>query len=204
MATSTENAEKTVKRLRSKHRAELKIEVLQYWDSDVSLQQIAKLVSCRQPTVKSIFTQAYGAEAVMSRKRRLYSLSKIGVLNPMTGKSGNLHHNFQGRASDSKGYYTVTTPKWCGKTTKRVYEHHVVWALGQGVDRVPEGYTIHHIDGNPGNNEFSNLVCMTPSAHTKLHAIFRRCNDYSERKYTQVGGSTASLLQPEDEIVCSE
>lgn len=34
---------------------------------------------------------------------------------------------------------------------------------------IPEGYEIHHIDGNPTNNTISNLVMMTKSEHIKLH-----------------------------------
>lgn len=35
---------------------------------------------------------------------------------------------------------------------------------------IPAGWEIHHIDEDPDNNEFSNLVCVHPVDHAKLHS----------------------------------
>ena len=34
---------------------------------------------------------------------------------------------------------------------------------------IPEGYQIHHIDGNHENDEPSNLMAVTPEEHARLH-----------------------------------
>ena len=34
---------------------------------------------------------------------------------------------------------------------------------------IPEGYHIHHIDGNHQNNDPSNLMAVTPEEHARLH-----------------------------------
>ena len=34
---------------------------------------------------------------------------------------------------------------------------------------IPKGYHIHHIDGNPLNNNIENLIAVTPEEHAKLH-----------------------------------
>jgi hypothetical protein len=37
------------------------------------------------------------------------------------------------------------------------------------VGEIPKGYHIHHKDGNPSNNEISNLECLSPKEHTDRH-----------------------------------
>ena len=55
---------------------------------------------------------------------------------------------------------------------KAVPEHVVVWEQAHGPK--PEGYDIHHIDGNGKNNALENLVCLTKSEHKLLHARLKR------------------------------
>lgn len=52
---------------------------------------------------------------------------------------------------------------------QRKYEHHLVWE--QAFGSIPEGYEIHHKDGNKLNNSLSNLQLITRSEHARLHAI---------------------------------
>lgn len=203
METFAENDEKTVKRSRSKHRAELDEEVLPLWDTSLTLENIARRVGCRQPTVVEIYKNHFNEQMFKERKRRLYQMSKLGERNPMTGKFNTAHHNYKGRASDCKGYYTVTTPNWADKKTKRMFEHHVIWLAFHRLTSIPKGCHIHHIDGDKGNNAISNLVCLTAQEHLIIHAFDRRCNDYGEAQYIQVDGSTSALLQREHEIVYS-
>ena len=46
--------------------------------------------------------------------------------------------------------------------------HHAVYKFYCGA--IPEGKIIHHKDGNPLNNDISNLVAVTPSEHQKIHS----------------------------------
>ena len=43
------------------------------------------------------------------------------------------------------------------------YLHRFVWERAHGP--IPKGKVIHHIDGNPGNNEVSNLECVSLREH---------------------------------------
>ena len=46
---------------------------------------------------------------------------------------------------------------------------------------LPRGYEIHHIDGNPMNDEISNLLALTHVEHSRLHAQLGNLNvNYSE------------------------
>lgn len=47
----------------------------------------------------------------------------------------------------------------------RIYRKIYVEAHGP----VPKGYHIHHIDGDPNNNNIENLIAVTPEEHYRLH-----------------------------------
>ena len=48
-----------------------------------------------------------------------------------------------------------------------VWLHRAVWASVHGP--IPSDHHIHHIDGNPGNNDVANLECLTPQQHADEH-----------------------------------
>lgn len=45
--------------------------------------------------------------------------------------------------------------------------HRDVWEHERGP--IPDGWHIHHIDGNPENNDISNLECVSPKQHAERH-----------------------------------
>lgn len=47
--------------------------------------------------------------------------------------------------------------------------HAEVWKDANGVDTVPAGHVIHHVDCNPLNNDPGNLRCVTRKEHARLH-----------------------------------
>ena len=46
--------------------------------------------------------------------------------------------------------------------------HRAVWTDAYG--SIPDGHHIHHIDGNPLNNDISNLDCVSRSDHLREHS----------------------------------
>lgn len=46
--------------------------------------------------------------------------------------------------------------------------HRAIWEYHKG--KIPEGYHIHHKDGDPFNNSIENLQCLTPKDHCKAHS----------------------------------
>lgn len=135
------------------------------------LEQIADNLGISYVAIRNWFSKNYSAEFRKQRKIANYRASKLGENNPMKGKFGSLHHNFIGRVSDNKGYYTVLKPLWWTglNKSKRVFEHHVVYCAANGLTCLPEGYEIHHIDHDPGNNDISNLMLVTPEEHKQIH-----------------------------------
>jgi hypothetical protein len=45
--------------------------------------------------------------------------------------------------------------------------HRILWEEKYG--EIPEGYVVHHIDGNKINNDMNNLRLLSVEEHTKLH-----------------------------------
>ena len=69
---------------------------------------------------------------------------------------------------ESRGkYYLGNVPKDDGKRHP-VRAHVYVWEKYYGA--VPEGFSVHHIDKNPRNNDISNLTLMSYSYHSSLHS----------------------------------
>lgn len=66
-------------------------------------------------------------------------------------------HKF--RRDKKTGYYLCST--------LHVRLHRYVWEYFNGT--IPEGYHVHHIDGNKENNDISNLAMMSRHEHEQLH-----------------------------------
>lgn len=65
---------------------------------------------------------------------------------------------------------------------KRIPYHQFVWISNNG--DIPEGYHIHHIDGDKLNNDISNLVCIAPGEHSKIHNK-ERWDDEAKQKWSE-------------------
>ncbi len=66
----------------------------------------------------------------------------------------------------SKGYVCQGYMR-IGINGKKWLMHRLVWETRVG--KIPEGFFIHHKDGNKLNNKISNLELLSPKAHTKNH-----------------------------------
>ena len=66
---------------------------------------------------------------------------------------------------DKQSGYFLSSCKIGGK---RKWLHVVVWETEKGT--VPEGYVVHHIDGDKYNNNIENLTLLSKSEHIKHHA----------------------------------
>ena len=62
---------------------------------------------------------------------------------------------------------------------KKVALHVAVWEHHNGP--VPDGYVVHHKDGNPLNNDVANLECVTISHHCEIHDTGRNLDGHRHK-----------------------
>ena len=65
------------------------------------------------------------------------------------------------------GYYKKKTN---GKT---IFKHQEIWEQHHK-RKVKKGYTIHHIDGNPSNNDIKNLALIKWNIHVAYHNLAKQ------------------------------
>jgi spore maturation protein CgeB len=61
----------------------------------------------------------------------------------------------------ANGYYQA------GTKARTRFLHRAIWEAAHGP--IPPDHHIHHIDGNPSNNDLSNLQCMLKGDHHRMH-----------------------------------
>lgn len=65
--------------------------------------------------------------------------------------------------------YTLRNTGYYGRTdAKRSLLHRDVWEAHNGP--IPNGYDIHHINGDRQDNQIENLECLPKSEHTRLYS----------------------------------
>jgi hypothetical protein len=50
---------------------------------------------------------------------------------------------------------------WCCRLARKVWTHYN--------GPIPKGCEIHHMDGNPDNNNIGNLICVSFKVHRAIH-----------------------------------
>lgn len=72
---------------------------------------------------------------------------------------------------EGKGrYYLGNVPGDNGKT-RPIRAHKYVWEKHFG--KIPKGFSVHHVDRDPRNNDIHNLLLMENSTHASLHSSER-------------------------------
>lgn len=150
-----------------------------YENTTMTLPEISKALGVRHQTLIQWTITNYPPEYREAKKKEAYRKSKLGSNNPMSGKIGNKHPNYKGKCSDGKGYILVLKPDWfTGRVgSKHVFEHHVVYCKEHGLTEIPDGFQIHHLDGDGTNNDPDNLIMLTASDHTRLHNYLKSITD---------------------------
>lgn len=69
--------------------------------------------------------------------------------------------HYVGNVNNKSGYITVSD---------KGYLHRIIWMVANQCE-IPEGYHIHHIDGNKQNNSIYNLELLEPIEHQHHHRI---------------------------------
>lgn len=140
--------------------------------------KIALELNTRQENVRHIVASCIPLAERKALASFRYSASKLGDKNPMYGKNGQAHHNWIGECEDGRGYLTCM---WNGQ---REFVHRVVMMQALGVQQLPSGMEVHHIDSDPKNNSLDNLALVTASGHRRIHFLQEKdSHAISSRKF---------------------
>lgn len=88
-----------------------------------------------------------------------YEISNKGLIHSFKRKGAKEKYTYGGVTS--KGYLALHLPS----IVKKV--HNIVWETFIGP--IPEGYDIHHINGNKQDNRLENLCLLEHFSHSLLH-----------------------------------
>lgn len=129
-----------------------------------SVRQIAEELNTRTGNIWWITKKHLSREEHTALKTIRYSLSKLGDKNPMKGKFKHEHPNWKGICEDGYGYQTIKVGE------KRIFVHQQVLMKALGLQKIPMGWEVHHIDGNTRNNNLDNLALATKLGHATIHS----------------------------------
>lgn len=140
-------------------------------DNKPTLRELALQFNITYHTAMEMVRTSLSEEQILHEKTLRYSRGKIGALNPMHSKKAELHPNYKGIISDGKKHLIVLRPDWFTSRlgSKHVFLHHVVFCQALGITGIPQGFAVHHIDGDPYNNEIHNLALVTIKGHARIH-----------------------------------
>lgn len=171
-----------------------------YEETDMTLEQIAREIGKSYAYVWEYIKNNYDPAFRKNRKVRMYSLSKHGNRNPMYDKRGTAHHNYIGKVRDSKGYLLSLKPAWytARKGCKHIFMHHLVVCEEMGLTQIPPRWCVHHCDGNKLNNNFSNLVLMLISDHSRLHVFLKGATTISKESTLKWVEKHGTIFNRED------
>lgn len=153
-----------------------------YENTELTQAQIAAQLNIHWKRVFNYIKQNYSSAYRKARKAKSYRNSKLGDKNPMHGKHGAEHPYYQGVVSDNKGYDMILKPDWYTgrKSSKHVFLHHVVVCQNLGITAIPKGWCVHHVNSNPVDNRFENLVLCTMGDHMRIHRHFEGATTISK------------------------
>jgi hypothetical protein len=131
------------------------------------------------------------------------SLQKVGIAFGISRQAVYerfLKANLKLRTKESRNFiiidnikFTINRDGYYESTTQdRLMLHNYIYERSYG--KIPDGYEIHHIDCNKLNNDLTNLQLLTPSEHTKIHAILRNGSGMNKRvKCVETGETFDSI-----------
>jgi len=139
-----------------------------YRETEMTIKEISQRLETTQHNIQAVLRRNMCSTERKKLQALRYAKAKRGAKNPMHNRTGEQHHNWKGDCFDGRGYLTRV------HNGKRQFVHRIVMAQALGVEEIPSSLIVHHVDGDPTNNDLDNLALMTASAHMVLHSEAER------------------------------
>lgn len=85
-----------------------------------------------------------------------------------------IYRRFPESKTRAHRYYFQAEPRFIRAGFERTL-HRQIWRDANGA--IPPGFHIHHVDGNPHNNDLSNLTCVEAGEHVRSHSGWHSTED---------------------------
>lgn len=121
-----------------------------------------------------------------ARKMGLYVPKELEFKNRSAAQSGENGSGWRGgKKKTSKGYVQILA-KGHPRADRNGYvmEHILVWEEATG-SAIPNGFCIHHLNGDKADNRIENLCMMLHSAHTVLHHKGKHLGEEAKQKIAE-------------------
>jgi hypothetical protein len=161
---------------RRKFSADITEQILHDFCSDMSGVDVGKKYGCDYfRTIRRVWLTKYTKQDIDRRFKRLCAIRKLGKLNPMSGRSKELHHRYKPVHYREHGYRWVDCPSWyTGVTDKgKIAEHILVACEAAGITELPMYHVVHHKDERKDNNVPENLEIISRGRHMVIHRWLR-------------------------------
>ena len=132
---------------------------------ETSAESVGKEFSLTPTTVTQGLKDFLGVDGYLkvSGLKRSYQKS---LINPKTRV---VESRGPGEFMDKDGYIQAQTPQWMIRESQYSLKHQIVILEALGLDILPKGYIVHHINEDKTDNRIENLALMTNAAHMALH-----------------------------------
>lgn len=100
-------------------------------------------------------------------KCKQYNLSEEGRLQKL--KNLGKYYNTDGKGFINENGYRMITVEG-----NQMREHRYIWLKKSDWHFIPQGFVIHHVNGDKLDNRIENLMCLPNSLHTEIHRQFLR------------------------------
>jgi aspartate carbamoyltransferase regulatory subunit len=142
------------------------------------IEVLAKQLSVRPTTVRQIMEANLSPIKIAYRESMVRSKAKKNhfSLSPeLMEEIRKLAHYIQ----DRKGYLLMLKPVWAtGRVgSKHIFVHQVVMMEHLKITKIPEGFVVHHVNGDKTDNRIHNLALLTNEAHLKQHQVTQTSNE---------------------------
>lgn len=141
-----------------------------YWKQSLSTLQIAKYLNTSVGNI-SYFMKLYDIPT-RTKSQAIREAQKQGrFCNPPSSWKGEYHQR-----QNSSGYVFIRVPEDYpfprqSSSRRMIAEHIVVWEKAH-YKRLPEGWSIHHLNGLKSDNRPQNLVALPNRKHIMKHNSF--------------------------------
>ncbi len=128
-----------------------------YRSQVITMEEVAAKLGTTLHNVGAVLKARLSPAEYKRLKSAAYSRSRVGAKNP----------NYGIQSAVKRVLHSGRMATWNGDGY--TFEHRSAMATALGLKELPEGWHVHHIDGDKTNDTLDNLALVTPKGHQALH-----------------------------------